>query len=200
MLVTVPLGVLKAQRIRFTPALPPRKRGAIRRLGFGQFEKVALTFPEPFWEADGHTHLIHVGAGPAADFPLFLDLQRFIGAPTLVALNAGSFARRLDREHPRAVRDETLAVLRQAYGPGIPAPTAYRVTNWRADPYSLGSYSSIVRGTGPTTAACSPLPSAAASSSPARPRTWKTGPQPRTARCPAASARPSGSCGSARSP
>ncbi len=148
-LVTVPLGVLKAQRIRFTPALPPRKRGAIRRLGFGQFEKIALTFPEPFWEAGGHTHLIHVGAGPAADFPLFLDLQRFIGAPTLVALNAGSFARRLDREHPRAVRDETLAVLRQAYGPGIPAPTAYRVTNWRADPYSLGSYSSIVRGGGP---------------------------------------------------
>ena len=40
-------------------------------------------------------------------------------------------------------------MLRQAYGPGIPAPTAYRVTNWRADPYSLGSYSSIVRGTGP---------------------------------------------------
>ncbi len=145
-LVTVPLGVLKAQRIRFSPALPPAKRDAIRRLGFGQFEKVALTFPEPFWEAGGQTHLIHLGAGPAADFPLFLDLQRFIGAPTLVALNAGSFARRLDRRHPATVRDQALAILRQAYGPGIPAPTAYRVTNWKADPYSLGSYSSIVRG------------------------------------------------------
>jgi polyamine oxidase len=145
-LVTVPLGVLKAQRIRFSPALPARKRNAIARLGFGQFEKVALTFPEPFWEEGGHTHLIHLGAGPPADFPLFLDLQRVIGAPTLVALNAGSFARRLDREHPRTVRDEALAVLRQAYGAQIPAPVAYRVTNWKRDPFSLGSYSSIVRG------------------------------------------------------
>jgi polyamine oxidase len=145
-LVTVPLGVLKAERIRFAPALPARKRNAIRRLGFGQFEKVALTFPEPFWEEGGHTHLIHLGAGPSADFPLFIDLQRFVGAPTLVALNAGSFARRLDREHPRTARDEALAILRQAYGAKIPAPTAYGVTNWKADPFSLGSYSSIVRG------------------------------------------------------
>ena len=39
-LVTVPLGVLKTSAIKFQPPLPPWKRQAIERLGFGPIEKV----------------------------------------------------------------------------------------------------------------------------------------------------------------
>lgn len=39
-LVTVPLGVLKAKSIKFSPTLPDWKRAAIDRLGFGAIEKV----------------------------------------------------------------------------------------------------------------------------------------------------------------
>ena len=39
-LVTVPLGVLKADSIRFQPPLPPRKQDAIARMGFGILNKV----------------------------------------------------------------------------------------------------------------------------------------------------------------
>lgn len=39
--VTVPLGVLKAaDGLRFAPPLPARKRGAIKRIGFGCMNKV----------------------------------------------------------------------------------------------------------------------------------------------------------------
>ena len=48
-LVTVPLGVLKAKSIKFVPPLPDWKRSAIDRLGFGPIEKVVLVFSAPFW-------------------------------------------------------------------------------------------------------------------------------------------------------
>ncbi len=40
MIVTASLGVLKRGGIQFSPALPERKLGAIKRLGFGVLNKV----------------------------------------------------------------------------------------------------------------------------------------------------------------
>jgi polyamine oxidase len=147
-LVTVPLGVLKAGTIRFDPPLPAAKRRAIERIGFGAFEKVAVAFPEPFWTAQGSTHLIHV-AESGFGFPLTIDLQRFAGVPALVALNAGAFARALAGGPAAGARDQFLAVLRRAYGDGVPAPTAWTATGWATDPFSRGSYSATVLGTRP---------------------------------------------------
>jgi monoamine oxidase len=42
-LVTVPLGVLKAGAIQFQPELPQWKTEAINRLGFGDLNKVCLS-------------------------------------------------------------------------------------------------------------------------------------------------------------
>ena len=49
-LVTVPLGVLQAGALGFTPPLPAWKQGAIARLGFGLLNKVVLCFDSPFWQ------------------------------------------------------------------------------------------------------------------------------------------------------
>ena len=40
-LVTAPLGVLKAGTLKFYPPLPERKMGAIQRMGFGVLNKVS---------------------------------------------------------------------------------------------------------------------------------------------------------------
>ena len=40
-LVTAPLGVLKAGTLKFHPPLPERKMGAIQRMGFGVLNKVS---------------------------------------------------------------------------------------------------------------------------------------------------------------
>ena len=40
--MTTPLGVLKSDMIDFDPPLPPWKRGAINRMGFGLLNKVCL--------------------------------------------------------------------------------------------------------------------------------------------------------------
>ena len=48
-LVTVPLGVLKAGALKFAPPLPSWKKEATSRLGFGPIEKVVLLFSRRFW-------------------------------------------------------------------------------------------------------------------------------------------------------
>lgn len=45
--LTSPLGVLKAQAISFNPPLPDWKRGAIQRMGFGLLNKVRRLFSPP---------------------------------------------------------------------------------------------------------------------------------------------------------
>ena len=60
-LITLPLGVLKAGSVAFEPALPERKRAAIERLGVGLVDKIALRFQAPFWPRET-THL-HVMSG-----------------------------------------------------------------------------------------------------------------------------------------
>ena len=49
-LITVPLGCLKAQTIKFTPSLPDWKLSSINKLGFGVLNKIVLEFPEVFWD------------------------------------------------------------------------------------------------------------------------------------------------------
>jgi monoamine oxidase len=48
--ITVPIGVLKAGTISFSPELPARTTTAIRELGAGLLDKVWLAFDEPFWD------------------------------------------------------------------------------------------------------------------------------------------------------
>ena len=48
-LVTLPLGVLKADDVRFTPSLPPEKQSAIDGLGAGHVDKIVLRFRERVW-------------------------------------------------------------------------------------------------------------------------------------------------------
>lgn len=47
--VTVPLGYLKRNLSMFSPPLPPRLTSAINDLGYGNLDKVYITFPSAFW-------------------------------------------------------------------------------------------------------------------------------------------------------
>ncbi|KAK7204129.1 hypothetical protein BZA70DRAFT_290676 [Myxozyma melibiosi] len=47
--VAVPLGVLKAEGIRFAPELPAEVRRAVRDVGYGRLEKVYMKFSRAFW-------------------------------------------------------------------------------------------------------------------------------------------------------
>ena len=47
-LMTIPLGVLKKEKVKFDPQLPEWKTSAIKRMGFGNLNKVSISlFQQP---------------------------------------------------------------------------------------------------------------------------------------------------------
>jgi hypothetical protein len=51
-IVTLPLGVMKTDQVRFEPKLPRPHQHAIAQLGMGVVDVVWFAFDEPFWRAD----------------------------------------------------------------------------------------------------------------------------------------------------
>jgi monoamine oxidase len=145
-IVTLPLGVLQHGDVEFAPGLPASKRRAIRAPWAGQFEKVALTFAEPFWEDDLKTHMLYLSERVSMEFPLWIDLQRIAGLPTLVAFSSAHFARDTYRLPAHRILAEALAVLERMLGRTLPPPVASKLTNWQRDPFTRGAYTSIPVG------------------------------------------------------
>jgi polyamine oxidase len=145
-IVTLPLGVLQHGDVEFAPGLPAAKRRAIRAPWAGQFEKVALTYAEPFWEDDLKTHMLYLSDRVELEFPLWIDLQRIAGLPTLVAFCSGHFARDTYRLPNGRIIAEALAVLERMLGRPLPPPVASKVTAWEHDPFTRGAYTSIPVG------------------------------------------------------
>jgi len=89
--VTVPLGVLKAAAITFDPPLPADKQGAIDALGMGVLDKVWLRWDEPWWteEAEQWT-LVTASDEPYVEW---FNLLPATGEPVLLGLIGGRLAR-----------------------------------------------------------------------------------------------------------
>jgi monoamine oxidase len=47
---SLPLGILKSNKVAFTPALPASHQQSIDNLGVSVFNKVQLSFASPFWD------------------------------------------------------------------------------------------------------------------------------------------------------
>eukprot|EP00096_Caligus_rogercresseyi_P005536 TRINITY_DN2125_c0_g1_i2.p1 TRINITY_DN2125_c0_g1~~TRINITY_DN2125_c0_g1_i2.p1 ORF type:complete len:658 (-),score=230.58 TRINITY_DN2125_c0_g1_i2:58-2031(-) len=99
-LVTLPLGVLKQaiaansqtlpNSVSFSPPLPDWKVESIRRLGYGNLNKVVLCFDRAFWDSESNL-FGHVGSTTASRGELFLFWNLY-KAPVLLALVAGEAA------------------------------------------------------------------------------------------------------------
>lgn len=139
-IVTVPASVLRAGAIAFDPPLPEERQRALDQVGSGSLEKVILRWDTPWWSGPGPWAVIDETPGR---HPICVDLTAHAGAPTLVCFSGGAWA-----QGPRAeasdehVVDGALENLARSMGRGsVPPPTAWEVTRWVSDPWSLGSYS-----------------------------------------------------------
>lgn len=143
-LVTVPLGVLKAGSIEFTPPLPESVAAPIARLGMGVFNKIFIQFSERFWGED--TYVLRALGEAGEHWHSWYDVSAVSGRPTLLTFAAGPFGRRMQELADDEIVDDVLSALRALYGDGVGAPTAHWVTRWGHDPYSEGSYSHLAVG------------------------------------------------------
>ncbi|NJO08023.1 MAG: NAD(P)-binding protein [Chloroflexaceae bacterium] len=140
-LVTVPLGVLQAGTITFTPALPTGHQQAQRRLAMGTLNKIALQFDRVFWPEDAHS--LGVLQRERTRLLEYWSMLPVTGAPILVAMAGGQYARELEALTPEAAADHTLRDLRSIAGGRVPTPVGVLPTRWSADPFARGSYSHV---------------------------------------------------------
>ncbi len=140
-IVTLPLGVLKSDAVKFTPALPDNKIAAIKKLGMGLLNKVYLRFPFPFWAKEPEL-LGYIGENKG-EWAEWLNLYKYTRAPILLAFNAGTYGREIEKLADAEIVARALGVLRQIYGAAATDPTGYLITRWASDPYTRGSYSYV---------------------------------------------------------
>ncbi|HRW36128.1 MAG: FAD-dependent oxidoreductase [Acidimicrobiales bacterium] len=88
--VTVPLGVLQAGTIAFTPALPAATQAAIDGLGVALLDKVWLRWDEPWWNEEAEQWTLVADDEPYGEW---FNLQGATGEPVLLGLIGGQAAR-----------------------------------------------------------------------------------------------------------
>lgn len=149
--MTLPLGVLRAGTVTFSPALPAAKQGALTRLAMGVVNKVSLRFPERFWVTNAQ--FWGYMSATRGEFPVFVNHSHDSNAPSespiLTALTGGSVARVLEAQSDDLITAGAMRVLRTMFGAEVPDPTDALITRWAADPFSLGSYSYLPVGATP---------------------------------------------------
>jgi polyamine oxidase len=149
-IICVPLGVLKQGRPEISPPLPPQRREAIQRLGFGRYEKVVLAFETAFWREEGLSH--QVLFPPETDEPSMwvFDLDAFGAGPALSCHVFHGATHRVteDRDAVRWCLDK----LTTAFGRRLPDPTGSVVSSWAADRFTGGSYTHCPPGSTPSDA------------------------------------------------
>lgn len=147
-IITVPLGVLKAGSIAFSPALPLATQTAVRELGMGLMNKCYLRFETAFWPGD----VDWLEAVPLRRgwFTEWLSLSRVTGHPVLLGFVSGSAARQMEQLSDAEIVEQALSTLRRMFARDVPAPLSYQITRWGADPYAQGSYSYAAVGVSPS--------------------------------------------------
>lgn len=136
-IIAVPLGVLKANTIKFEPRLPKWKEVAISDLGFGNENKIALYFDKICWP---NVDFLGVVAPTSYGCSYFLNLHKATGHRVLVYMPAGQLANDIERMSDEAATSFAVLQLKRIL-PHASEPIKSLVSHWGTDPSSLGSYS-----------------------------------------------------------
>jgi len=146
-LITVPIGVLQSEAIRFSPATP-NIINAAKKLGFGPVVKTLLQFDEPFWKDK------HFTQGKDLHKLSFIFSRAVIPTwwtyhPKHVAMltgwSGGPNAETIKDLSNEEILLNALQSLSEIFGVNNPLLqqklTGWQVANWVTDPFSCGGYS-----------------------------------------------------------
>lgn len=142
--VAVPVGVLAAETMRFTPSLPDWKRQAIADLPMGSCNKVAFGFTRnPFGDLSDAMLMPDLGPGQSVEFVL-----REGGRDIVTTMFNGPAAKELAAQGARAAADYALSILAGIFGNDVRHCVTDRLVfaDWDHDPYVRGCYAAALPG------------------------------------------------------
>lgn len=146
-LITLPLGVLQAGKVKFSPGLPEAKNAAIKRLKMGVLNKCYLRFDRPFWPADADwMEILPETHGHWVEWVSFMQAAH---KPILLGFNAADRGREIEKLTDQEIVTDAMKTLRRVFGSSAPDPLDWQITRWGSDPFSLGSYSFNALGSDP---------------------------------------------------
>jgi CRP-like cAMP-binding protein len=147
-IVTLPLGVLKSNRVEFRPALTDLKLKAIERLGVGTLGKIFLFFKEVFWKKDQYV-FGYISSNTSFEPTQVINLWKTQRIPCLQIQVGGTLGKWLEQCEPSEAEGWAMRVLESCFGHKIPAPTRVLRSNWSNDEFSLGAYTFMKVGATP---------------------------------------------------
>ncbi|KAK4538910.1 hypothetical protein RGQ29_032201 [Quercus rubra] len=154
-IVTVSLGVLKANLISFDPELPEQHQSLIQALGFGTINKIFIRFERRFWDASSPFSLKLVWTGRVPGLPDWVyDVSSFDAVrgrdDMLMAWVGGHGAVAVESESEKQVGEVCRKVISMFTGiQDVPEAVRVICTKWSSNQFVGGSYSH------PTTASAS---------------------------------------------
>jgi monoamine oxidase len=137
--LTLPLGVLRAGDVRFVEPLEASRNEAIETLRMGLLDKTWLRFDRIAWP-DDVDWIEWLGPKPGF-WAEWVSLANGLGEPVLLGFNAGNEAAAIEALDNRATVASATAALRSMFGNAFPAPVAAQVTRWGRERFTRGSYS-----------------------------------------------------------
>ena len=150
-IVTTSVGVLRAEKIKFTPALPQKKYEAFEGITMGTSNRVMMQLKKKFigrFKQDTSFYIKCKSNGAASPKTIGYGLLKMSGTNvSLFGLN-GEFSRDLENEGSEAMIDFVVNELKSTFGSKFYDKYFIKAiaTGWCNNPFTLGSYSGAKPG------------------------------------------------------
>ena len=142
--VSVPLGVLKSNKIIFKPELPADKSGAIERLKMGTVNKLFVIFDEAFWPKD--TEFFVATNEIKGKYNLFVNMYLTHKIPVLTTFTFGEYSLSSEGLHDSEIEKDISHQIDVMFK-DIRKPIKKIIrTKWNDDENTFGCYSFATNG------------------------------------------------------
>lgn len=150
-IVTVSAGVLKAEKIKFTPALPLRNQEALESVSMTVSNRVLMQLNKKFlgkFKSDTNFYIKCDSNGAKSPETIAYGLLKMSGTNVCLFGISGQFSKDLENEGSKAMIDFVLNKLNSTFGSKFYEKYFIKAiaTGWANNPFTLGGYSGGVPG------------------------------------------------------
>ncbi|CAL4916363.1 unnamed protein product [Urochloa decumbens] len=142
-MVSVSIGVLQTDLIRFNPPLPAWKIINIYQFDMALYTKIFLKFPEKFWPEGPGTEFFLYASERRGYYPIWQQFEKqYPGSKVLLVTVTDDESRRIEQQSDNQTKAEAVEVLRKIFpGKDVPDATDILVPRWWSNRFFKGTFS-----------------------------------------------------------